>query len=82
MQRSIIAQQSSEYNTLGIEQTSVRATNVKAGRELVVRGDNSHDGGGNDIRTTAEMPLSIEDRKRPNVYDLMKGKCITILRIC
>ena len=70
VQRSIFEQQPSEYNTLDVERTSVRSTNVKAGRELVVRGNNSHDASGNEIKNTT--PSSIVDRKKPNVYDLMK----------
>ena len=36
---------------LDIERTSARLTNTKAGHELVVRGDDSHDAGGSEIKT-------------------------------
>ena len=65
------SQQPSEYNTLDVERTSVRSTNEKAGRELVVRGNNTHDASGNEIKSTT--PSSIVDRKKPNVYNLMKA---------
>ena len=71
VQRSIFVQQPSEYNTLNIERTSVRLKNEKAGRELVVCGNNTHDAGSNEIKSMT--PSSIVDRKKPNVYDLMKA---------
>ena len=73
VQRLIFDKQPSKHDVVGKEKTSVWAKNTKRGHALVVRGDNTYDASCNEIITKPSTHLSIEDRKKYGVAELLSA---------